>query len=79
MTRIFGILMLILWAWPALAQSNFYQGKTIAVVAGANAGSTYDFLDDRDYQTFIDAVTEQKRKTPFLMYAYCLCRFIFIF
>jgi len=41
-TRIFGILMLILWAWPALAQSNFYQGKTIAVVAGANAGSTYD-------------------------------------
>ena len=26
----------------AAAQSNFYQDKTITVIAGANAGSTYD-------------------------------------
>ncbi|MBI2182965.1 MAG: hypothetical protein HYU31_19375 [Deltaproteobacteria bacterium] len=79
MTRILAVLMLIVSVSPGVAQSDFYQSKTITVVAGANAGSTYDFLDDRDYQTFIDAVAEQKRKTPFMMYAYCLCRFIFIF
>jgi len=77
--RILGVLVLIVSVPPAVAQSDFYQSKTIAVVAGANAGSTYDFLDARDCQTFIDAVAEQKRKTPFLMYAYCLCRIIFIF
>lgn len=42
MTLILWLLMLLAWTSSANAQSNFYQGKTITVVAGANAGSTYD-------------------------------------
>jgi len=42
MTLILWLLMLLAWASSATAQTNFFQGKTITVVAGANAGSTYD-------------------------------------
>ena len=31
-----------LWASEVSAQSGFYQGKTITVVAGVSAGSVYD-------------------------------------
>ncbi len=40
--RILGLLMLVVSVSPVAAQSNFYQNKTITVVAGANAGSIYD-------------------------------------
>ncbi|HET7005281.1 MAG TPA: hypothetical protein VFK65_07310 [Candidatus Binatia bacterium] len=33
------LFVLSVYASPAAAQSDFYQGKTITVVAGANAGS----------------------------------------
>jgi len=36
------ILTLILWTAKAEAQSSFYQGKTITVIAAASAGSAYD-------------------------------------
>ena len=36
------ILTLILWTAEAEAQSSFYQGKTITVIAAASAGSAYD-------------------------------------
>src|SRR5919201_516126 len=36
------VLVLMLSASKASAQSPFYQGKTITVVAGASAGSAYD-------------------------------------
>ena len=42
MRLLYGIFVLLVCASPAAAQSNFYQGKTVTVVAGANAGSTYD-------------------------------------
>jgi len=42
MTRILWLLILLAWTSLGAAQSDFYQGKTITVVAGANAGSTYD-------------------------------------
>ena len=40
--HILWLLLILLGASNAVAQGNFYQGKTITVVAGANAGSTYD-------------------------------------
>ena len=36
------ILTLVLWTAEAEAQSSFYQGKTITVIAAASAGSAYD-------------------------------------
>ena len=42
MTQILCLMILLLGFAGAHAQSSFYQGKTITVVAGANAGSTYD-------------------------------------
>jgi tripartite-type tricarboxylate transporter receptor subunit TctC len=42
MTQILGLLMVLLGFSNVHGQSSFYQGKTITVVAGANAGSTYD-------------------------------------
>ena len=42
MTQILCLLLLLVGFGAAQAQSSFYQGKTITVVAGANAGSTYD-------------------------------------
>ncbi len=36
------ILTLVLWTAEAEAQSSFYQGKTITVLAAASAGSAYD-------------------------------------
>ena len=42
MAGILGVFIVLAWLAPAHAQNNFYQGKTITVVAGANAGSTYD-------------------------------------
>ena len=53
MRLIYGIFVLLVCAYPAAAQSNFYQGKTVTVVAGANAGSTYDLyvrLDHPEYR-----------------------------
>ena len=37
-----GLLFCLLWASEVSAQSGFYQGKTITVVAGVSAGSVYD-------------------------------------
>jgi tripartite-type tricarboxylate transporter receptor subunit TctC len=42
MTLMLWLLLLLVSASSAIAQSHFYQGKTITVAAGANAGSTYD-------------------------------------
>ncbi len=42
MAGILWFFILLAWIAPAHAQNNFYQGKTITVIAGANAGSTYD-------------------------------------
>ena len=39
---IFLFLFLALWWRPAQAQSNFYQGKTVTIISGTTAGSTYD-------------------------------------
>ena len=36
------LLFCLLWASEVSAQSGFYQGKTITVVAGVSAGSVYD-------------------------------------
>src|SRR5688500_11566745 len=36
------VLMCVLWAAETSAQSSFYQGKTITVLAAASAGSAYD-------------------------------------
>ena len=38
----------------------------------ALTGGQKTFLDERDYQTFIDARGEVKQKTPFVVFAYCL-------
>ena len=36
------LLPLVIWASDLKAQSSFYAGKTITVVAGVSAGSAYD-------------------------------------
>jgi len=41
------------------------------VIARGNNGQM-TFLDERDYQAFVEALGELKRKAPFLVYAYCL-------
>lgn len=39
-----GLAMLgSLWAHPAIAQSNFYEGKQIRMLVGSSTGSNYDF------------------------------------
>lgn len=40
--RRFLLVLMSLWAAQAAAQTPFYQGKTITVVAAASAGSAYD-------------------------------------
>ena len=42
MSRILWLSLLVFSTSTASAQSHFYQGKTITVVAGASAGSAYD-------------------------------------
>jgi tripartite-type tricarboxylate transporter receptor subunit TctC len=42
MKKLFWLLILLLWNSEAQAQTPFYQGKTINVVAAASAGSLYD-------------------------------------
>jgi tripartite-type tricarboxylate transporter receptor subunit TctC len=42
MAQILWVLIIVMWTSYATAQSHFYQGKAITVVAGANAGGTYD-------------------------------------
>ncbi len=42
MKKLLGFLILLIWNSEVIAQSSFYQGKTIRVVAGASAGSAYD-------------------------------------
>jgi tripartite-type tricarboxylate transporter receptor subunit TctC len=42
MKTILGLLLLLLWTSTSRAQSSFYAGKTITVVAGVSAGSAYD-------------------------------------
>ena len=39
---VFAFLFLLLWTFNAQAQTAFYQGKTIRLVAGTPAGSVYD-------------------------------------
>lgn len=39
---IFGLLSLLAWSSHLQAQPPFYQGKTIKLVVGSSAGSTYD-------------------------------------
>jgi len=41
-TIIFGLLSLLAWNSSLQAQTPFYQGKTIKLVVGSPAGSTYD-------------------------------------
>ena len=42
MKKLIGIFILLLWNSDLQAQSTFYQGKTITVIAGVSAGSVYD-------------------------------------
>jgi tripartite-type tricarboxylate transporter receptor subunit TctC len=42
MKKFLWLLILLIWTSELQAQSHFYQGKTITVVAGASAGSAYD-------------------------------------
>ena len=46
-------------------------GALFHVIARGNGGQK-TFLDDRDFQMFIEALSALKKKTPFLIYAYCL-------
>ena len=46
-TRIHGtasalVLAVVAFAAPATAQTSFYQGKTVRIIVGSSAGSTYD-------------------------------------
>jgi tripartite-type tricarboxylate transporter receptor subunit TctC len=34
--------LVLAWASPLLAQTNFYQGKTISIIVGTKAGDVYD-------------------------------------
>ena len=40
-------------------------------IARGNDGQQ-TFLDSRDYQSFLEALSSLKKKIPFLVYAYCL-------
>jgi tripartite-type tricarboxylate transporter receptor subunit TctC len=42
MKKIFWLLVFVIWTSDLWAQSSFYQGKTVTVVAAASAGSLYD-------------------------------------
>ncbi|MCE3243713.1 MAG: hypothetical protein K0Q83_4220, partial [Deltaproteobacteria bacterium] len=42
MKPILWLLLFLIWTSNATAQSPFYAGKTITVVAGVSAGSAYD-------------------------------------
>ena len=42
MKAIVWLLFLLIWSSEGRAQSPFYAGKTITVVAGVSAGSAYD-------------------------------------
>ena len=42
MKKVLLLLMLLIWHSDLTAQSPFYKGKTITVIAGVSAGSTYD-------------------------------------
>ena len=42
MKAILWLLLFLIWTSSARAQSSFYAGKTITVVAGVSAGSAYD-------------------------------------
>jgi hypothetical protein len=42
MNRLLCLLILLIWNSETKAQTPFYQGKTITVVAAASAGSLYD-------------------------------------
>jgi len=42
MKKLLWLLILLIWTSELQAQSHFYQGKTITVVAAASAGSAYD-------------------------------------
>src|SRR4026209_1403179 len=46
-------------------------GSLFHVMARGNDGRK-TFLDAQDYQAFFRALSEQKQKTPFLIYAFCL-------
>lgn len=39
---IWVLLVLVLWSSAALAQTPYYNGKTITIVAGTKAGDVYD-------------------------------------
>jgi hypothetical protein len=41
-----------------------------AITRGNDGQKT--FLDEKDYQVFVDGLGELKRTTPFSVYAYCL-------
>jgi len=47
------------------------SGALFHIIARGNGGQK-TFLDEQDYQTFVDGLDELKRKTLFLVYAYCL-------
>ena len=42
LSTVFAFLFVLLWTFNAQAQTTFYQGKTIRLVAGTPAGSVYD-------------------------------------
>src|SRR5215510_16131903 len=42
MRKIFWLVIFVIWTSDLRAQSSFYQGKTVTVVAAASAGSLYD-------------------------------------
>ena len=42
MKAILWLLLFLMWTSDVRAQSPFYAGKTITVVAGVSAGSAYD-------------------------------------
>ena len=42
MKKIFWLVVFVIWTSDLRAQSPFYQGKTVTVVAAASAGSLYD-------------------------------------
>ncbi|SRR5712692_1553786 len=46
-------------------------GALFHTIARGNGGQK-TFIDARDYQSFLEALSELKKKTPFLAYAYCL-------
>src|SRR4030095_8585324 len=39
---IVAVAVCVLWTAPGIAQSDFYKGKTITVIAGTTAGALYD-------------------------------------